>query len=656
MKKSLIVAILVAVIIVSSETVLTHGLALETSNGSKCTQPSPMQITYYSGTSASDSYQVPLAAESWNDMPAMIHLSSIASSGSAAITVASTLDPSRLFLGITFTAGNPDLLLTCSNGNVNDPTQIIISDYYVSQEEANSTKIFGFQLSDNDFRVHILAHELGHAIGLAHSQVLCSLMYESLDNIKYCGQGVYFPVVDDIKGAAMLYGWAFDASFASQSVSGNGKVSWEGNGFCVTCPPVDLQVLSPSTSSVKVYNNSALPSTNIAIMMAYVTPQALYRFNIGWQTNFSPFIFSTLELDNDGAKLVYEEGTCCAVINLNSSFSPQASSSYFLELVVEQQSGSAAPTTHAYVYQGNIASTNGAEYFDGHSSHLMAFSTPIVTSFATWADAASFDGSVWTDSSSNPPSGYNLDHFWNFQGSASKYPMDNVYRPAVDSITPSTNPTMGIDTTLTFNAHAYVLSSVQVAWGDGTQTMMPFDYTVFSGVQTIHHTYYAAPGVPLPAYLIVTDTLGLQYTSRWSVSVAGFSLSPSPTSLNMTVGALASSVITIGSIFGFSGTVSLDATTSSTVTSGPTAWLCRSGPQCAFNTAITVTVPAGGSTQATLYVSTSLATPVGTYKIYVNGLVNGAIVSTAIALNVSSGGGGGGGGSGGHIHTTSPAM
>ncbi len=249
-------ALLVGLALLLLELPMAHGLALFHSmdnNGSLCSQPKPMQITYFNNAASSDSYQVPLSAEAWNDAPVMIHLSSTSSLGSATIIVNSTNSPNFDFYGITYNAQNATgFNLLCSGGHIHIPIAITVDDSNLASFDGAHPS-----LSDNDVRVHNLAHEMGHAIGLFHSQVVCSLMYPYMDtSIPNCG--VYFPVVDDVKSAAMLYGWAFDSSFASQSTSSNGKVSWEGNGICVTCPPVDLQVLSPSTSSATVYNNSHL--------------------------------------------------------------------------------------------------------------------------------------------------------------------------------------------------------------------------------------------------------------------------------------------------------------------------------------------------------------------------------------------------------------
>src|SRR5437879_4581928 len=106
--KTLIVAVLIVKIFVSVETVLAAGYVLENStsgNGSLCRQPSPMNIAYYNAAGSVESQDVPLAAETWNDVPAVVHFTQVGSPGSAVVIVNSTNNPFAPVVGRTYNSG-----------------------------------------------------------------------------------------------------------------------------------------------------------------------------------------------------------------------------------------------------------------------------------------------------------------------------------------------------------------------------------------------------------------------------------------------------------------------------------------------------------------------------------------------------------------------
>ena len=114
-----------------------------------------------------------------------------------------------------------------------------------------------------------------------------------------------------------------------------------------------------------------------------------------------------------------------------------------------------------------------------------------------------------------------------------------------------------------------------------------------------------------------------------TVIAADFTILSSPSSLNVPQGSSGTTTITLTSLNGFSGIVSLTSTLSST------------GPQVTFSPA-SVAVPSGGSVSSTLSVSTAssgaYSTPVsqGSYTVTVTGTSGSLVHSATLALTVGS--------------------
>jgi plastocyanin len=120
-----------------------------------------------------------------------------------------------------------------------------------------------------------------------------------------------------------------------------------------------------------------------------------------------------------------------------------------------------------------------------------------------------------------------------------------------------------------------------------------------------------------------------------TVTAPDFTIISSPSSLNIPQGSSGTTTITLTSLNGFSGTVSLTSTLSS------------SGPQVTFSPA-SVAVPSGGSISSTLSVSAassgaySTAVSQGTYTVTVTGTSGSSVHSTTLSLTVGSSSGVGG--------------
>ncbi len=144
-------------------------------------------------------------------------------------------------------------------------------------------------------------------------------------------------------------------------------------------------------------------------------------------------------------------------------------------------------------------------------------------------------------------------------------------------------------------------------------------FTVNSNPGTYMYYCTIHPGSMLGSFVIQSQ----------SPSTPDFTVNPSATSLTVDQGSPATAKITMASVNGFSGSVSL------------TAAVSPSGPQASFSPA-SISLSAGGSASSTLTVSTSstgyYSTPValGSYAVNVTASSGSLSHSTTVTLTVSS--------------------
>lgn len=118
--------------------------------------------------------------------------------------------------------------------------------------------------------------------------------------------------------------------------------------------------------------------------------------------------------------------------------------------------------------------------------------------------------------------------------------------------------------------------------------------------------------------------------------IPDFGVSASPGSVSTQQGYGAVSQITVVSLNGFTGPVSLVATPSVNVC-GFTAYFPGNPYGCNGQGNTTVSVSSGGSSTVPLYIGVCLSTPPGSYSVNVTGTANGLSRSTIIAVQVLSG-------------------
>src|SRR2546426_642431 len=123
----------------------------------------------------------------------------------------------------------------------------------------------------------------------------------------------------------------------------------------------------------------------------------------------------------------------------------------------------------------------------------------------------------------------------------------------------------------------------------------------------------------------VTGTSGsLVHSVSIAVIVSDFSISVNPSSLSLPRGSSGTSLITLTSLNGFTGTVTLSTTVSPT-----------SGPRTSLSSS-TVTLTSGGQSTSTLSVRAQHKTPIGGYTITVTGTSGSLSRSITITVNITA--------------------
>ena len=215
----------------------------------------------------------------------------------------------------------------------------------------------------------------------------------------------------------------------------------------------------------------------------------------------------------------------------------------------------------------------------GSLSHVAMINVNVVASsgFGVAADPSV----VGFQSGSNATSTINLTSFGNFSGNVN----------LAESVTPLTGLTVSCDPTSVF------LSS-----GSSSNSTCTF-------ASSAQNTYTVT----------ITATSGpLSHTATITVKVGGFTMSASPTTVNVLAGSSGTSTITVLSVAGFTGTINLST---SVTPSGPTASISPAS----------ISLSPGGSGSSTLTISSST---VGTYTVTVTGTSGSSTHSITITVNV----------------------
>ena len=122
----------------------------------------------------------------------------------------------------------------------------------------------------------------------------------------------------------------------------------------------------------------------------------------------------------------------------------------------------------------------------------------------------------------------------------------------------------------------------------------------------------------------------LHALTAWQFVLPDFSVTSSPNSLSLAIGSSGTSTITLSSLNGFSGSVSLSESVSAT---SPISFV----PPTASLAPSIVALTSNGTASSTLTVSTSLLTTPGTYTVTVTGTSGSITHSTTVAVTVTVG-------------------
>lgn len=361
-----------------------------------CKHPSnTVKYRIQSGTSSSYVTAMHYAVVTWNDAPSGLFLDEVTSGEHIFLQTGSL----GLFgpLGITnWGSSGTDPICHPTTGFLNAPKITLNID------RLNSA---AFELGEA-----VAAHELGHAIGLAHTGPggEQALMYAT--SINYDSYGVFAPTLDDIRGvtSTTLYGGGIaKTSQCIEHNSSGGDIVYTG-----TCGyPMTEKIITAGTHRAfasQTQNGQSMPSVGAVLMTVKVKPTTLYRFSLGiHSTNNvadSSNRMATIELDNNGIKASYVNTGGTVTTTTLWSGTPSTSTTYFLE-VVAVKSTTGLTVAGLYAYQDN----------GGGQVEPTFLGSAKVNSGINWNTYSTmhFGTGVWTDSSSNPLSNYQVSEYYN---------------------------------------------------------------------------------------------------------------------------------------------------------------------------------------------------------------------------------------------------
>ncbi|WP_337862020.1 matrixin family metalloprotease [Nitrososphaera sp.] len=360
-----------------------------------CRHPSST-INYRTDSGMSSGYLTPIryAVVTFNDVPANFFLDAVTSGERIFINTAD--------LGLFGPLGQTAF----ANGQICDPGT---GNLNTSTITLNTALLNGEGMEK---RQAVAAHELGHAVGLAHTSNSRTLMYSTI--AFFDTYSIFVPTLDEIRGlqSISLYGGgiAYTPTCTPFNSSG-GSITWSG-----TCSSSNAAL--PMTERITVAGThrafasqfatgQSMPSVGSVLMMAKVTPTTNYRFSLGIHSGSNVADptnrMVTIELDNDGIKASYVNTGGGVTTTTIWSGTPSTTTRYFLEVVAEQ-STTGLTTAAVYAYQDD----------GGGSTPPTYLGSARFTSGINWNtyNTMYFGTGVWTDNSSNPLSNYSVSEYY----------------------------------------------------------------------------------------------------------------------------------------------------------------------------------------------------------------------------------------------------
>jgi hypothetical protein len=363
-----------------------------------CEHPSST-ILYRTSSGMSTGYLTPIryAVATWNDVPSTMFLDATTSGERIFIEAASL----GFFGPLGQTAFLNSQICNPSTGDLNTSTITLNTDLLAGAEMEKIQAVAG--------------HELGHAIGLDHTgsgtNAVKTLMYATID--QYNSYGIFVPTLDEIRAIQFVYGGGIAKTpECSEHNSSGGDIVYTGTCSSSNAAlPMTEKVTTAGTHRAFASQTSggqAMPSVGTVLMMTKVKPSTLYRFSLGiHSTNNvadSSNRMATIELDNDGIKVSYVNTGGTVTTTTIWSGTPSTTTTYFLEVVAEKSTtGLTAAAVYAYKDDG------------GGSTPPTYLGSARFTSGINWGTYSTmhFGTGVWTDSSSNPLSNYQVSEYYN---------------------------------------------------------------------------------------------------------------------------------------------------------------------------------------------------------------------------------------------------
>ncbi|HKU50075.1 MAG TPA: hypothetical protein VJP79_09000 [Nitrososphaera sp.] len=235
------------------------------------------------------------------------------------------------------------------------------------------------------------------------------------DSTPYDSYGIFAPTLDDIRGvtSSSLYGGGIAKTpQCFEHNSSGGDVIWTGtcSSSNAALPMTEKTTVAGTHRAFASQTNlgQVMPSVGAVLMTVKVKPTTAYRFSLGiHSTNNvadSTNRMATIELDNTGIKASYVNTGGTVSTTTIWSGTPSTSTTYFLEVVaVKSTTGLTVAGVYAYIDNGSGAVE---PTFLGSAKF---------TSGINWNTYGTmhFGTGVWTDSSSNPLSNYQVSEYYN---------------------------------------------------------------------------------------------------------------------------------------------------------------------------------------------------------------------------------------------------
>lgn len=274
-KRNFMLSVLICSSIVASNVVPAFAYNLE----GKGLKDGVENVTYYIDSSASGlADKISSAAYSWSNTDSPVHMKKTTRSSSAIINIAydddaftSKDDASGTVAQTTFSEQ--------SDGRWYDADINVNPSVYASLtlKNTNNTPIAYAQQGT-------LAHEMGHAMGLAHNFSADVLM-----NQLGGGRKVYTPQTDDVKGIDVLYNYGTSRSAKLASINNSTTSS------AVTINSSDFSHLRSEEDTIKTYNNfDELANDSNAIIQGKIVDTKPYFNKYGIYTDVKIKVVNSL--------------------------------------------------------------------------------------------------------------------------------------------------------------------------------------------------------------------------------------------------------------------------------------------------------------------------------------------------------------------------